>query len=107
VGPYYSICKGFAVASRTIHLQYYSSLRKQIHSDLEAQHIECTDFSDNVCDGAKLDLLVVSSKFEGKPPLARHRLVNTALSDLMNDIHALTIKAWTPAQYEAKKGQDS
>ena len=106
MGPY-SICKKIrsCFSNDIIHLHYYYSV--QIHSDLEAQHIKCTDFSDNVCDGAKLDLLVVSSKFEGKPPLARHRLVNTALSDLMDDIHALTIKAWTPAQYEAKKGQDS
>mmetsp|Transcript_23462 Transcript_23462/g.38826 ORF Transcript_23462/g.38826 Transcript_23462/m.38826 type:complete len:87 (+) Transcript_23462:71-331(+) len=78
-------------------------VKEKIQSELEADHIEINDFSDDVCDGAKLELLVVSAKFEGKPPLARHRLVNTALADLMDEIHALTIKAWTPAQYESKK----
>lgn len=77
----------------------------KIQSELDVKHIECHDVSDTVCDGgAKLELLVVSSKFEGKSPLARHRLVNAALADLMEGIHALTIQAWTPAQYETKKG---
>jgi BolA protein len=56
-----------------------------------------------VCSGAKLELVVVSPKFEGVPLIKRHRMVNTVLSDYMNDIHALTIKAWTPSQYESKK----
>jgi stress-induced morphogen len=37
--------------------------------------------------------------------LARHRLVNAALAEIMGEIHALTIKAWTPAQYESKKAE--
>lgn len=75
----------------------------KLQSELQTDHIECIDFSDDVCDGAKLDLVVVSEKFQGKPPLARHRLVNGALADMMDEIHAVTIKAWTPAQYESKK----
>jgi acid stress-induced BolA-like protein IbaG/YrbA len=67
--------------------------------------VECIDFSDANCDGAKLELTVVSAQFEGKPPLARHRLVNAALAEIMGEIHALTIKAWTPAQYESKKAE--
>jgi stress-induced morphogen len=84
---------------------FYVFFISQIQTELEPEHLEITDFSDNVCDGAKLELLVVSAKFQGKPPLARHRLVNAALGDLMDEkIHALTIKAWTPSQYESKKG---
>ena len=65
--------------------------------------MECEDVSgNNSCDGgAKLELLVVSSQFEGKPPLARHRLVNAALNEFMNSIHAISIKAWTPAQHDS------
>lgn len=62
---------------------------------------EAHDFSDGC--GAKFNLLVVSSEFEGKPLLDRHRMVNDALTDLMSKIHAVTIKAMTPAQWEAKK----
>jgi stress-induced morphogen len=73
-------------------------------SDLGATFVECVDLTDGSCDGnAKLELVVVSEKFEGVPLLKRHRTVNTALEDLMPQIHALTIKAWTPAQYESKK----
>ena len=40
---------------------------------------------------------VVSTTFAGKNLLARHRLVYSALGDLMQtDIHALAIKALTP-----------
>jgi stress-induced morphogen len=50
-------------------------------------------------------LKVVSKKFDGVPLLKRHKMVNQMLSEELssNKIHALTIKAWTPAQYEAKK----
>jgi BolA family transcriptional regulator, general stress-responsive regulator len=40
---------------------------------------------------------VVSAAFEGKLPLARHRLVYAALGTMMDtDIHALSIRAETP-----------
>jgi BolA protein len=42
---------------------------------------------------------VVSAAFEGKSPIARHRLVYAALGDMMHtDIHALQIRALTPAE---------
>jgi stress-induced morphogen len=61
------------------------------------------DFSDGC--GAKFDLIVVTKEFEGKPLLDRHRLVNEALKDLMPKIHAVTMKTWTPTQWESKKPQ--
>lgn len=42
---------------------------------------------------------IVSEAFAGKPPLARHRAVYAALGEMMQtDIHALAIKAQTPAE---------
>jgi BolA family transcriptional regulator, general stress-responsive regulator len=42
---------------------------------------------------------VVSAAFSGKPPLARHRLVYSALAQMMQtDIHALTIQAFSPEE---------
>jgi len=72
---------------------------------LEATHVECIDFSDDHCDGAKLELLVVTSQFHGLTLLKRHRKVNEVLVDFMPQIHALTIKAWTPEQYQEKQEQ--
>ena len=49
--------------------------------------------------GGHYRLRLVSSRFEGQPRLARHRLVYDALHDMMqNDIHALAITALTPAE---------
>ncbi|MGX9719859.1 BolA family protein [Stenotrophomonas acidaminiphila] len=42
---------------------------------------------------------IVSEAFAGMAPLARHRAVYAALGDMMQtDIHALSIKARTPAE---------
>ena len=35
--------------------------------------------------------------------LARQRSVNECLSEEMPNIHAFTMKTWTPSQYEKKK----
>lgn len=42
---------------------------------------------------------IVSDAFAGMAPLARHRAVYAALGDMMaSDIHALSIRARTPAE---------
>ena len=42
---------------------------------------------------------IVSRAFAGMAPLARHRAVYAALGDMMvHDIHALSIRASTPAE---------
>jgi BolA protein len=52
--------------------------------------------------GGHYRLLVVSRRFAGQRPVARHRLVYQALSDLMQrQIHALAITACTPEELEA------
>jgi len=44
---------------------------------------------------------IVSSAFEGKTLVRRHQLVYEALGDMMRtEIHALSIKAYTPAEFE-------
>lgn len=46
------------------------------------------------------NVTVVSEVFAGKAPLARHRAVYAALGEMMQtDIHALSIKAQTPAEH--------
>lgn len=45
------------------------------------------------------NVTVVSAAFAGKGPLARHRAVYAAVGEMMQtDIHALSIKALTPAE---------
>jgi BolA protein len=45
---------------------------------------------------------IVADAFADKNPIQRHRLVYDALDDIMNtEIHALSIKASTPAEADA------
>lgn len=67
--------------------------------------VECIDESDGC--GAKLRLTVVSDNFDKVPLLQRHRRVQKVLDEAgfgMDQVHALTIKAWTVEQYKKKCG---
>jgi stress-induced morphogen len=47
-------------------------------------------------------VLVVSPVFEGQPLVLRHRAVNGVLAEeLRGGVHALSIRALTPSQWEA------
>ena len=53
--------------------------------------------------GGHFSLTIVSEAFDGLSLLKRHRLVYEAASTLMkSDIHALSIKAFTPAEYHSR-----
>lgn len=51
-------------------------------------------------DGRHFEAVVVSSNFEGKTLVQRHRMVmNTVQQQIASDeLHALSIKAYTPEQ---------
>ena len=55
--------------------------------------------------GGHFRVTVVSSAFEGKARLERHRTVYDALGDAMRaEIHALAVRAFTPEEWERKQG---
>lgn len=59
-------------------------------------------------DGHHFFAVVVSSAFEGKARLARHRMVKEGLADKLasNELHALSLStAATPAEWAAKSAQ--
>ena len=54
--------------------------------------------------GGHFRAVVVSARFEGESPIERQRLVYSALEDVMgNEIHALSMKTLTPAEWTALK----
>ena len=54
-------------------------------------------------DNAHYEALVIASEFEGKRALARHQLVYKSLGTLVgNEIHALSIRALTPEEWQAQ-----
>lgn len=56
-------------------------------------------------DNTHFEALVVTAAFEGLRPIARHQLVYKCLGSLVgNEIHALSIKALTPAEWQDKGG---
>jgi BolA family transcriptional regulator, general stress-responsive regulator len=51
-------------------------------------------------------ILVVSESFADKTLVARHRLLNRALSpELEGGLHALALHTWTPEEWFAKGGK--
>ena len=56
-------------------------------------------------DGTHFAALVVAAEFQDKRPLARHQLVYRSLGSLMgNEIHALSIQAFTPEEWAERSG---
>ena len=52
--------------------------------------------------GGHYTLHIVSTQFAGKPTLARHRMIYSALGEMMkHDIHALNIQANTPQELQS------
>jgi BolA protein len=63
-------------------------------SHLHAGHVGARD------GGGHFRAVVVSTRFEGRTPIQRQRLVYEALEDAMGgDIHALSMRTLTPAQW--------
>ncbi|XP_028297646.1 bolA-like protein 2 [Gouania willdenowi] len=77
-------------------------IRQKLVHELAAVHVEVEDTSPNRC-AASFKVVVVSSQFEGKPLLQRHRMVNSCLSEEMKHIHAFEQKTLTPQQWEQHK----
>lgn len=79
-------------------------LREKLQRDLEAEHVEVEDTTPNRC-ATSFRVLVVSTKFEGKPLLQRHRLVNECLSQELPHIHAFEQKTLTPGQWAREQSK--
>lgn len=77
-------------------------LREKLRQDLEAEHVEVEDTTLNRC-ATSFRVLVVSAKFEGKPLLQRHRLVNECLAEELPHIHAFEQKTLTPEQWTRQR----
>ncbi|XP_030027974.1 bolA-like protein DDB_G0274169 isoform X2 [Manduca sexta] len=83
-----------------------SIIRNKLQTGLEAKHLDVINesYMHNVPKGAEthFKVVVVSDKFDGLTLIKRHRLVNDILKEeLKSGVHALSIEAKTPAQWEA------
>ena len=79
-------------------------IRQRLSAHLDPESIEIEDQSHlhaghvgAASGGGHFEVVVVAQNFSGLNMLARHRLVYDALGEAMrNEIHALSIKAYTP-----------
>ncbi|NXD88051.1 BOLA1 protein, partial [Halcyon senegalensis] len=83
-----------------------STIRAKLAEALEPTHLEVLDESPwhggPPGTESHFSVVVVSGRFQGLPPLQRHRLVHAALSaELAGPLHALAIVARTPQQWES------
>ena len=81
------------------------SIRAKLMETMSPVHLEVVNesFKHNVPKGSEshFKVMVVSPVFEGKKLIDRHRMVNAALAEeLSGPVHALSISAKTPAQWE-------
>lgn len=74
-------------------------IQQLITANLPCDHIELQG------DGRHWFSVIVSPAFEGKRAIARHQQVYATLGDLMKTdvVHALSIKAFTPAEWAAQQ----
>lgn len=55
--------------------------------------------------GQSFEAVIVSTQFNKKTLLQRHRMVNSAIKDEVAAIHAWTPKCFTPEEFERKAGE--
>ncbi len=56
-------------------------------------------------DNTHFEAVVVAPQFDGKRSLARHQMIYATLGDRVGgDIHALSIRAFTPDEWEQTGG---
>jgi len=76
-----------------------ADVRAYIAAGLDCEHVEVDG------DGRHFFATIVSPEFDGRSRVARHQRVYAALGDRMREqIHALSMKTLTPAEWAAQPG---
>ena len=84
--------------TKHLHPMNADQLKALIAAHLPCEHLEVDG------DGRHWYAVVVSAEFDGKRAIARHQRVYATLGDKMktDEVHALSIKAFTPAEWAAQ-----
>ena len=84
------------------------TIEKKLNDALQPDFLEVSNES-NMHSGPATEshfkVVAVSKAFEGKMLIARHRMINEALADELNTIHALSLHTMTPDEYFDKAGK--
>lgn len=87
------------------------AIEQMLNGRLEPVHLEVINESHmhNVPPGSEshFKVTVVSEQFEGKMLVARHRVVNEILAELLaGEIHALALHTLTPGEWFERGGDE-
>ena len=83
-----------------------TDIRTKLQTALQPQHLDVINESNNhnVPPGSEshFKLVVVTTEFNGKPLVARHRIINKLLAaELAGPVHALALHTLTPEEWAA------
>ncbi len=85
-----------------------ASLKPQALEIFDDSHEHAGHAGAQESGGGHFQVFLVSEAFEGKNKVARHRMIYEAVHDLMpGKIHALAIRAFTPAELDDVKAESS
>ena len=74
------------------------SIQLNIAQGMETEHLSVTG------DGQHFEAIVVSAEFSGESRIRRHQRVFQTLGERMRgEIHALSIKTYTPEEWEKSR----
>ncbi len=78
-----------------------SEIENKIKANLKTNHLEVVDLR----GGDHILAIIVSPDFEGKALIEQHKFIYQILDNELksNAIHALTLKTYTPVQWEKIK----
>ncbi len=85
-----------------------ATIEQKLNDALKPEILEVSNES-NMHSGPATEshykVVAVSEAFEGKMLIARHRMINQALSEELTKIHALALHTMTPDEYFEKAGK--
>ena len=85
-----------------------ATIEQKLNDALKPEILEVSNES-NMHSGPATEshykVVAVSEAFEGKMLIARHRMINAALADELQQIHALALHTMTPDEYFEKAGK--
>ena len=87
------------------------TIEEKLAEELDPLHLDVVNESGNhnVPPGSEshFKVVIVSDEFEGEKLIQQHRKVNKILAaELANNIHALAIHTYTPAQWRDRHGDE-
>ncbi|OQS05078.1 hypothetical protein THRCLA_20722 [Thraustotheca clavata] len=86
------------IAVRRLSTSAEAKMTAALKEALNATHVKVDDISGGC--GSMYKIEVASLSFEGKNRVMQHRMVNEILKEDIVGMHGLTLKTFTPAQFE-------